>query len=159
MQGWRPLRDTHAGSNAGAIAQARLLAIAGVMLLVLAALSRFDATQAQVLPSPEQRTVTQQQALRIKLNESTLLVATSHPSATYFGMASDTAAVFSGSDGVRILPVASNGGALTLRDLLFLRGIDMAIVPSNALAHAKATEALGGGLAQRVVYITRLYSE
>ncbi len=60
---------------------------------------------------------------------------------------------------MRILPVASNGGALTLRDLLFLRGIDMAIVPSNALAHAKATEALGGGLAQRVVYITRLYSE
>ena len=58
-----------------------------------------------------------------------------------------------------MLPVASNGGALTLSDLLFLRGIDMAIVPSNVLAHAKANEALGGGLAQRMTYITRLYSE
>lgn len=159
MQGRRPLRDAHERSNAGAIGRARLLVTAGVMLLVLAALSRFDATQAQVLPSPEKLTVTQHQALRIKLNESTLLVATSHPSAAYFGMAGDMATVFSSSDGVRILPVASNGGALTLRDLLFLRGIDMAIVPSNALAHAKATEALGGGLAQRVAYITRLYSE
>lgn len=159
MQGRRPPRDTDARFNAGAIGRARLLVIAGVMLLALAALSPFDATQAQVLPSPEQRTLPQQQALRIKLNDSTLLVATSHPSATYFGMASDMATVFGGNDEVRILPVASHGGALTLRDLLFLRGIDMAIVPSNVLTHAKANEALGGGLAQRMAYITRLYSE
>jgi TRAP-type uncharacterized transport system substrate-binding protein len=136
-----------------------LLAIAGTMLLALAAPARFDAAQAQVQPSAEQRAFIQQQALRTKLNDSTLLVATSHPSATYFGMASDLAAVVSGTDGMRILPVASNGGALTLRDLLFLRGIDMAIVPSNVLMHAKANEALGGGLTQRLAFVTRLYSE
>jgi TRAP-type uncharacterized transport system substrate-binding protein len=136
-----------------------LLAIAGTMLLALAAPARFDATQAQVQPSAEQRALIQQLALRTKLNDSTLLVATSHPSATYFGMASDMAAVVSGTDGMRILPVASNGGALTLGDLLFLRGIDMAIVPSNVLAHAKANEALGGGLTQRLAFVTRLYSE
>ena len=129
------------------------------MLLALAALARLDATQAQVQPSPEQLTVIQQQTLRSRLNESTLLVATSHPSTTYFGMLRDMAVLFRGNDEVRILPVASHGGVLTLRDLLFLRGIDMAIVPSNVLTHAKANEALGGGLAQRMAYITRLYSE
>jgi TRAP-type uncharacterized transport system substrate-binding protein len=41
----------------------------------------------------------------------------------------------------------------------FLRGIDMAIVPSNVLAHARANEAMGGGLAQRVAYVTRLFAE
>jgi uncharacterized protein len=159
MRGRRPLRDADERLNARAIARVRLLAIAGSMLLALSALARSDATQAQVQPSAEQRALTQQQALRTKLNDGTLLVATSHPSTTYFGMASDMAAVFSGTDGMRILPVASNGGALTLRDLLFLRGIDMAIVPSNVLAHAKANEALGGGLAQRLAFVTRLYSE
>ncbi len=159
MRGRRPRRVTHQTSNDGAIARARLLAIVGFALLALAMPSRFDATQAQVQPSAEQRALIQQQALRTKLNESTVLVATSHPSATYFGMASDMATLFSASDGVRMLPVASNGGALTLSDLLFLRGIDMAIVPSNVLTHAKANEALGGGLAQRMTYITRLYSE
>jgi TRAP-type uncharacterized transport system substrate-binding protein len=159
MRGRRPLRDTDETLNARAIARVRLLAIAGTMLLALAAPARFDATQAQVQPSAEQRALIQQQALRTKLNDSTLLVATSHPSATYFGMASDMAAVVSGTDGIRILPVASNGGALTLRDLLFLRGIDMAIVPSNVLMHAKANEALGGGLTQRLAFVTRLYSE
>ncbi len=159
MRGRRPLGDADERLNARAIARVRLLAIAGTMLLALAAPARFDATQAQVQPSAEQRALIQQQALRTKLNDSTLLVATSHPSATYFGMASDMAAVVSGTDGMRILPVASNGGALTLRDLLFLRGIDMAIVPSNVLAHAKANEALGGGLTQRLAFVTRLYSE
>ena len=159
MRGRRPLRDADERLNARAIARVRLLAIAGTMLLALAAPARFDATQAQVQPSAEQRALIQQLALRTKLNDSTLLVATSHPSATYFGMASDMAAVVSGTDGMRILPVASNGGALTLGDLLFLRGIDMAIVPSNVLAHAKANEALGGGLTQRLAFVTRLYSE
>jgi len=142
-----------------AIARARLLAIAGVVLTATAAPSRFGATQAQVQPSAEQLRLAQQQALRTKLNQETLLVATSHPSTSYFGMVGDLASVLSGSEGVRIVAVAGNGGLLTLRDLLFLRGIDMAIVPSNVLAHAKTTEALGGGLVQRVAYIARLYSE
>jgi uncharacterized protein len=159
MQGRKPLRDTHERFNTRTIARSRLPVIAGFVLMALAALPRFDAAQAQVQPSPDQLTVTQQQALRLKLNESTVLVATSHPSATYFGMASDLATMFSGSDGPRILPVAGHGGALTLRDLLLLRGIDMAIVPSNVLANAKVTDALGGGMAQRLAYVTRLYGE
>jgi uncharacterized protein len=155
MRGGRPRRDADARSNP----RVHWLTIVGATLLALAALMRLDAAEAQVQPAAEQRALLQQQAaLRTKLNESTVLMATSHPSATYFGMASDMATMFPASDGVRILPVASNG-ALTLSDLLFLRGVDMAIVPSNVLTHAKANEALGGGLAQRLSFITRLYSE
>ena len=159
MQGRKPLRDAHERFDTRAIARSRLPEIAGFVLMALAALSRVDSAHAQGQPSPDQLTIAQQQALRLKLNESTVLVATSHPSATYFGMASDMSAVLPGGDGMRILPVASSGGALTLRDLLFLRGIDMAIVPSNVLANAKVTDALGGGMAQRLAYITRLYGE
>jgi len=118
-----------------------------------------EGTQAQVQPVPERSTPTPQQALRTKLNDSTLLVATGRPSTSYLGMVGDMAALPASGDEVRIVPVAGAGGVQTLRDLLFLRGIDMAIVPSNVLAHARATEAMGGGLAQRVAYVTRLFAE
>jgi len=90
-----------------------------------------EGTQAQVQPVPERSTPTPQQALRTKLNDSTLLVATGRPSTSYLGMVGDMAALPASGDEVRIVPVAGAGGVQTLRDLLFLRGIDMAIVPSN----------------------------
>ena len=101
----------------------------------------------------------QQEALRNRQNESTLIVATSHPTASHFAMAHDIASAIGKSSELRLLPISSGGGVETLRDLLFLRGVDMAIVPANALAQAKATESLGPGLVQRVAYITRLTNE
>ena len=101
----------------------------------------------------------QQEALRNRQNESTLIVATSHPTASHFAMAHDIASAIGKSGELRLLPISSGGGVETLRDLLFLRGVDMAIVPVNALAQAKATESLGPGLVQRVAYITRLTNE
>jgi TRAP-type uncharacterized transport system substrate-binding protein len=60
---------------------------------------------------------------------------------------------------VRVLPVAVDGGRANQQDALFLRGIDMAIVPANVLADAKARSAFGGGLTHRLAYLTLLYSE
>jgi TRAP-type uncharacterized transport system substrate-binding protein len=135
------------------------IATACVTLIALAALTNIENTLTQAQSAPERSMAIPQQTLRSKLNDSTLLVATGRPNASYLGMASDLAALLGSGEEVRILPVAGAGGAQTLRDLLFLRGIDMAIVPSNVLAHAAATEAMGGGLTQRVAYVTRLFAE
>jgi TRAP-type uncharacterized transport system substrate-binding protein len=86
-------------------------------------------------------------------------VAASPPGATYLAMANDLVAAIGASENLRLMPIASNGGLENLQDLLFLRGIDMAIVPANALAYARATDVLGSGLPQRTAYITRLYGE
>ena len=101
----------------------------------------------------------QQQALRDRQNASTLIVATSHPTASSFAMAHAIASAIEKNDELRLLPMSSGGGIETLRDLLFLRGVDMAIVPINALAYAQATESLGSGLPQRIAYIAHLYNE
>jgi uncharacterized protein len=101
----------------------------------------------------------QQQALHDRQNENTLIVATSHPTASYFAMAHAIASAIGRNGELRLLPMSSGGGIETLRDLLFLRGVDMAIVPVNALAQAKTTESLGSSLPQRVAYITHLYNE
>jgi len=135
----------------------RRLARAGVLaqlLLLLAGEPAFAQTQ-----QPVPRVVSPQQALRAKLNQDTLIVAASRPGTAYLAMADDLAGAVGGSAGFRILRIAADGGLGNLRDLLFLRGVDLAIVPANVLAHARATDAFGSGLSQRVAYVAPLFGE
>lgn len=106
-----------------------------------------------------QRVSSPQHAQRLEVNRDTLIVAASRPGTTYLAMANDLAAAVGASGSPRILPIAADGGLANLRDLLFLRGVDMAIVAANVMAHAKATDAFGGALHTRVAYIAALYGE
>ena len=63
------------------------------------------------------------------------------------------------SGDVKVVSVAGRGGPGNLKDLLYLRGADLAIVPSNVLLNDKVGEALGGNLQSRLVYVTSLYGE
>jgi uncharacterized protein len=101
----------------------------------------------------------QRAALRFKHNQETLIVAASRPDTPYLAMAGDVASAVGTHSGVRILPIAAEGGLANLQDLLLLRGVDLAIVPANVLAHAKTTNALGGSLPHRLAYVAPLYGE
>ena len=60
--------------------------------------------------------------------------------------------------GVRVLPVAGNGGVQNLEDLLLLTGIDMAIVGQEHLGELKARDpALYGGIGGVVRYVAKLH--
>ena len=62
-------------------------------------------------------------------------------------------------NGIRVLPVLGVGGLQNLKDVLFLRGIDMGIVDQDNLALLKKRDPkLYGGIEQRVQYITKLYN-
>ena len=75
-------------------------------------------------------------------------------------MADDISSAIGKTAGVRLLPIATDGGIENLADLVFLRGVDLAIVPANVLAQPKAIERhVGAGLQQRLVYVTHLYAE
>jgi TRAP-type uncharacterized transport system substrate-binding protein len=100
-----------------------------------------------------------QQALRAKVNQETLVIAAGRPGTSYMGMAGELAAAVGAGGSVRLLPVAAEGGLANLKDLLFLRGVDLAIVPANVLAHARTTNAFGRTLAHKAGYLTALYSE
>ena len=109
--------------------------------------------------SPGRPALAQQQIWQQRLNDSTLMILGGYPGTTYFAIAHDIATALSGADGLRLLAVDSAGGTESLRYLLFLRGIDLALVPANALAYADATASFGPGLRERLTYITTLYSE
>jgi len=94
-----------------------------------------------------------------KHNETTLMILGGFPGTSYFGLAHDIAAALATSDGLRLLAVDAPGGTESLRDLLLLRGVDLALVPANALAYANETTSFGPGLQQRLTYIAKLYGE
>lgn len=103
--------------------------------------------------------LTPQQIERARLNQETLIVGAGRPGTSYLAMADDLTAAIGAEGRVRVLPVADDGGPANLRDALYLRGLDMAIVPANVLAQAKSNTTFGGNLAQRLAYVTVLYSE
>ena len=77
---------------------------------------------------------------------------------TYTRFAADIAAVLDGVDDLRILPILGKGSYQNLSDLLYLRGVDIAIVQSDVLA-AAAQQRTFPGVQQQVQYITKLYDE
>jgi uncharacterized protein len=101
----------------------------------------------------------QQRALQKKLNDSALMILAGHQGTTYFTMARDIAAALAGSDDIRLIAMDAAGGTESLRDLLFLRGVDLALVPANVLVDANTSATFGPGLPQRLTYITHLYGE
>ena len=77
---------------------------------------------------------------------------------TYTRFAADIAAVLDGVDDLRILPILGKGSYQNLSDLLYLRGVDVAIVQSDVLA-AAAQQRTFPGVQQQVHYISKLYDE
>ncbi|MFM9850501.1 MAG: TAXI family TRAP transporter solute-binding subunit [Hyphomicrobiaceae bacterium] len=128
------------------------------LVLLLTCVIAASETQAQG-PRAQQRLAAQQQALRNAHNEQALLVVTSHQQHSYVGMAADIAGMLGESGEIRLVPVMGSGGAGNVKDLLYLRGADMAILPSNVLLSGKAGEALGGNLQTKLAYVTSLYGE
>jgi TRAP-type uncharacterized transport system substrate-binding protein len=121
--------------------------------------SRAHASHRSVLAQQQALQKKQQQTLQQKHNEGTLLILGGYPGTSYFNLAHEMAAALSESADLRLIAVDACGGIESLRDLLLLRGVDLALVPENVLYHADATASLQPGPRERLTYITQLYGE
>jgi uncharacterized protein len=74
-------------------------------------------------------------ALVDKINSNTLMVLTAGSGLTYGAFAADLATVLNDGDEFRILPVQGHSAFQNVRDVRFLRGIDMGFVQSNVLGY------------------------
>ena len=70
----------------------------------------------------------------------------------------DIAKIVDDGDNLRILPVVGKGGAQNLRDLLYLKGVDLAIISAQSLIEFKNQKGYHD-LADRVCYVTLLHPE
>jgi TRAP-type uncharacterized transport system substrate-binding protein len=69
--------------------------------------------------------------------------------------AADLATLMEAERDLRVLPVLGRGPVEALRDLLFLRGIDASIIPSDTVAYMRK-QGLVEDVDQKVTYIARL---
>ncbi len=92
-----------------------------------------------------------------RANAGTLGVISGGADGTYIRIAADLANVLDGDD-IRVLPMIGRGSLQNLRDIMFLRGVDIGIVQMDAREQLKA-ENLQGDAVRRLRFITRLYNE
>ena len=98
------------------------------------------------------------QAKREAVNAGVIGVLGGSPRGTYIKLANDLAVLLDDGYEMRLLPTTGKGSVRGVEDLMYLRGIDIALIQSDVLDFYKATEILPN-IDQRLRYITKLYNE
>jgi len=109
---------------------------------------------AQVVPKSIQEGGTDA-ALRIQKNGWTVGIVGGLFSGTYMQLVAEMASALNDGDNLRILPIVSYGAAGNLDDLLYLRGVDVAITQSDVFEYFR-TQRKTENLDRRVQYIIRM---
>jgi TRAP transporter TAXI family solute receptor len=94
-------------------------------------------------------------ALKQRRNTWTVGVAGGQLSGTYMTLADELAEVLDDGDNLRVIPIVTYGAASNLDDLLYLRGVDVAMVQSDVFEYFR-TQRKTLNLERRIHYISRL---
>lgn len=94
----------------------------------------------------------------LRVNKGTVGIITGDIGGTYMRIAADLASVLDSNRApkLRLLPISGRGGKASIEDLLFLRGIDLAIVQSDILDHMEQDNK-HRNIRKRVKYIAKLF--
>jgi TRAP transporter TAXI family solute receptor len=93
-----------------------------------------------------------------RINSNTISIISGNLNATYISIAYDLSAVLDDGNELRILPIIGKGGGQNIKDVRFLRGIDLGITQSNLLNVFRRTNEIGP-IDDKVLYIARLFNE
>jgi TRAP-type uncharacterized transport system substrate-binding protein len=125
-----------------------------LLIVALTSLFRIDAANAQAIPKSIQQGGSDA-AIKERKNAWTVGIAGGLIDGTYMRFADELAKVLDDGDNLRILPIVSYGAASNLDDLLYLRGVDLAVTQSDVFEYFR-TERKTPNLQNRVHYILRL---
>src|SRR6516165_8387481 len=94
-------------------------------------------------------------------NENTVGLISGSPNSddTYLQMAYDLADVLNDGDNLRILPIAGIGGPRNIRDVRYLRGVDIGLTQTNILNNFRRSNQRMGQVDDKIVYIAKLFNE
>ncbi|HZD92263.1 MAG TPA: TAXI family TRAP transporter solute-binding subunit [Pseudolabrys sp.] len=109
---------------------------------------------AQVIPKSLERQRSETATRTVK-NEWTVGIVGGLFSGTYMRFAVELAQALDDENNLRVLPIVSFGAASNLDDLLYLRGVDVAITQSDVFEYFRTVRKIPD-LNQRVNYIVRL---
>ena len=107
-------------------------------------------------PVPAQNT---RENYRARMNENVVTIMAGSPSGTDLAIVQDLAEVLDDGDGLRVLPMVGKGPEQNIKDVMFLRGVDMGVTQANLLKHFDKTGELGPNLRGQIAYIAKLFNE
>jgi uncharacterized protein len=93
-----------------------------------------------------------------RINANTIALVSGNINATYLSIAYDMSAVLDEGDDFRLLPVIGKGGGQNIRDVRFLKGIDLGITQASLLNTFRRTGEIGN-IDDKIVYIAKLFNE
>jgi uncharacterized protein len=100
----------------------------------------------------------QQGGLGERVNANTVAVVSGSLESTDASVAADLSTVLDDGDNLRILPVIGKGGGQAIRDVRFMKGVDLGIAPVNLLNEYRRTNRIGP-IDDTIVYVTKLFNE
>ncbi len=94
-------------------------------------------------------------------NENTVGLISGSPNAddTYLQMAYDLAEVLNDGDNLRVLPIAGIGGPRNIRDVRYVKGIDIGLTQTSILNDFRRSNERMGQAEDKIVYIAKLFNE
>ena len=113
--------------------------------------------QAQIKPAPNRATtITSEAKRREMINSWTVGLAAGRTEGAPLQFAAELARVLDDGDNMRVVPLVTRGPFDNIFDLLYLRGVDAAIVYSDILEHFKK-QPDGPAIAKRITFLLNLF--
>ena len=93
-----------------------------------------------------------------RLNKSTLTIMSGGLQSTNLAITHQLSEALGDGDDLRIVPMVGAGGARNIRDVRFMKGIDLAITETSLLARLRQSAEIGP-LDDKIVYLAKLFNE
>src|ERR1700704_266463 len=104
-------------------------------------------------PSPQQQASSSvREKMRQKINENLLVLVCGSLGAPYIQLGHDISVVVNEGDNLRVLPVVSDGAFTNVRDVLYLKGVDLGITTVQTLNALKASGEYGPNIDRLLTY-------
>jgi uncharacterized protein len=113
--------------------------------------------KSEVQASPP--TETGREDYRSRMNENVVTIMAGSPNGTDLGIAYDIAQVVDDGDNLRVLPIVGQGAAQSVKDVMFLKGVDMGITQANIIKYFARSGELGPNFVDQIVYVAKLFTE
>jgi uncharacterized protein len=136
----------------------RLALVCGLCLLAFTAAAASLADKAEAKNQSSSSASTRDN-YRARLNENVVTIMAGSSSGTDLAIVQDIADVLDDGDQLRVLPIVGKGPEQNIKDVLFLRGVDMGVTQANILKHYAKTGELGANFIDQVAYVAKLFNE
>jgi uncharacterized protein len=131
-------------------------ALCAFALCVVSLLALAIPAHAQFQPKRERQP--DMAAMADRMNANTVILVTGNPGFIFSEFGNDLAAVLNNDDELRILPVVSQGAFQNVRDVRFLKGVDLGFTTTNFLGQYRRSGEIGD-LSDKIVYIARISND